>query len=782
MKLSIAWIFDHIKASWKDIDINALAARISSTTAEIENVRHVKIDLDQFTLVSIVGKSNHHIITESFELKKEIDLPDRKDLKTGELYLVKKNNKHYAWASLIDIGSEKEGLLGPVYCSQDQLAGAWKHNFETEDYILELDNKAITHRPDLWGHRGFAREIAALLDKELRAEDMFLAAKLIKHYTHESPVSAHSLFTIDIAQENNTDCQKACRRIAGIELSDVTARDSQILMAHRLARIDARPIDALVDATNYVMFDIGYPLHAFDAQKINTHKIVGRCARAGEKLELLDGETVELANTDYVISDGVKPIALAGIMGGLETAVTSATKSVFVEAGNFDPSVIRKTATRIKKRTEASTRFEKSLDPNQNTQAILRFLKVLEDIKLQFKASDAIISVGQLSQETVITLTHELLVARIGIPVNPEFVEKTLQKLGFGVQLIYPDSGVMYAVTVPTYRATKDIALREDIIEEVVRFIGYDTILHNLPMRHMAPFETQIIRRTDQVKRHMAYALNMHEAQTYAFFDEPFLHELKWEPAEALRLQNPFSEHIQRIITSLVPNLLKCIVTNKAKQEQLRFFELNRIWFQEEKIVERKALAGIFYEHKKTVDFYESKALLNSLFTQLGIDIIWQKPTQKLEAWYNKYQTAELRYKERVIGIAGIAATQFLKNIADGQAFIFELDADFILEHNADIQCFKPLLKYQEVKLDISVLVSHAVTSAELERIILYADQKIIGITLIDFFERKEWGDQKSLTYNFTVYDEHKTLTKEEIDSVWNNVVSALQKQGAQIR
>lgn len=782
MKLSLAWIFDHIKADWKDLDINALVSRISSTVAEIERVKYVKIDLSQFTLVSIVGKGKTGIISESFELKKEIDLPERKDIKAGELYLVKKEHKNYNWATLNDFGSEKEGLFGAVYCPPDLVAGNWKECIEIEDYIFELDNKAVTHRPDLWGHRGFAREIAVLLDKELQPEDQFLAAKTIKHYETASPKTAGSEFTIEIAHEQVAQCKRACKRIAGIYISEIIVRASQIFIAQRLARIDARPIDVIVDATNYVMFDLGYPMHAFDADTIKTKKIFGRCAHDGEELTLLDGETVKLMATDYVISDGEKPLALAGIMGGRETAVTNSTKTIFAEAGNFDPAVIRKTATRIKKRTEASARFEKSLDPNQNTQALLRFLKLLQDINVSFKSSDAIISVGELWQESIITITHELIVSKIGMPVSPEFVEKTLKKLGFGVQIIYPESGILYTVTVPTYRATKDITIKEDLIEEIARFMGYDNIAQTLPTRHMVPFSLDLVQKVDHIKRHMAFALDMHETQTYAFFDEPFLEEIKWEPTDALRLAQPFSQHIQRVVTSLVPNLLKCLVINKAKQESLRFFELNRVWFLDQKIIERKELAGIFFEHKKTVDFYEAKNQLNSLFDTFGFEIMWQKPTQPISKWYNKYQTAELRFKERIIGIAGIADTHFLKNIAEGQAFIFEVDADFLIGQNPGPKSFKPLLKYQEVHLDMSVLVPHAITSVELERTILYAHSKIISVRLIDFFERKEWGDQKSLTFNFTIYDDSKTLTKEEIDEVWHQVIAQLQQKGAQIR
>ncbi len=777
MRLSLAWIFDHLKLSFKDVDIERLIEKFDATTAEIEEVVPVTLDPAHFTLARITKVTEHGVTAESAELKKSIKLPERKEVEEGALYLLKKEGRAYRWATMIDLGSSKDGLMSSVWCPEEELKGAWKEKLEKEDFILVIDNKSLTHRPDLWGHRGIAREIAAILHKPLVPEEMFLVSKPIKHYARVAPVSATNPFTLEIAQETGM-CAHACKRLAGLYIPKVENRASSLHVALRLVRVDARPINALVDPTNYVMFDLGQPLHAFDAGTIKTRTIMSRCAKQEETVELLDGEKITLTATDYVITDGVKPLSLAGIMGGKETAISKDTHALYVESANFDPIIIRKSSTRIKKRTESSARFEKSLDPNQNTQAILRYLKVLEEMNVRYTACDAIASIGPLSEEKIIIVSQELIDKKIGMHIPSDTVERTLTSLGFGVKIDEQKEPFLYAVTVPTFRGTKDVTIAEDIIEEVARFVGYDTIIPHLPTRVMAPFNTQWVHRLRAIKKHLAFALSMQEAQTYAFFDEEFLRLLRYEPEDALRVANPLSEHWQRLITSLVPNILKCVYSNQAKAEVMRFFEFNRIWFYQAEPVELQECSGILFEHKKPVDFYECKVLLSSLFDLLKIKVVWQKPTQKLDPWYNEHQTAELFYQGRIVGRAGKVAQQFLQRILEGDAFIFELDGNFLLNVESPLLEFKPLEKYPEVHLDISILVPLKVSVKELEDLIKKADPRIKAVRLLDFYQKPEWKDQKSVTCRFIVYDEKKTLTKDEIDAVWNAVVKNISSQG----
>lgn len=771
MKLSISWIFDHINADWRKIDIQKLVDKFNRTTAEIEGFEKVTTDISNFSLVEV--KQLDPVIAYNYELKKDIELPKRNDLKVGLGYLVKKVNGQYDWVSLVDLGSAKEGLLNAIYISDTDKPGNWKKHFESEDYILELDNKSITHRPDMWGHRGFAREVAAILDLDLKPIENFIQSIPTHNFDYSAQATKSFPFKLEIKDK------EACKRFAAFYVNKIENRASALWMATRLARVDSKPIDMVVDVTNYVMLDLSQPMHAFDFKKIKNKKIVPRFAKAGEKITLLDGETITLTKNDLVITDEDSPIALAGIMGGSETAVDSKTDSLLIESANFDASTIRRASVRFKKRTEASARFEKTLDPNQNITAIERFVRLLIDDKINFEYSNEIISLGSVPKEKTINVEHDFIEKRLGLKIQSKDIIKILNKLGFGVT----QKDNIYTITVPTYRGTKDVDIPEDIVEEVGRFIGYDNIPFNLPSKQMSPSDFSWIDKILAVKEHLAFANAMHEVRNYPFYDESFLRELNFEPDAAIDVVSPISENWRRLVTSLVPHLLKNVQQN-LPADQLRFFEWARIWHKvsPNDASEVKSLAGVFFDKNKQPDFYEIKSYLTALFKQLHIDVDWVKADDKLAPWYSSYQTAYLMNGNKKIGIAGVASTSFLSKIAEGYAFIFELDGEFILEYKETINKFKPLPKYPPVLLDISMFVPLKVTVNEAEEVIKKSDNRIKEVELLDVFTKEEWQDKKSLAFRYCLIDEAKTLTKNEIDEAINKVQKAVEKVGATVR
>ena len=298
----------------------------------------------------------------------------------------------------------------------------------------------------------------------------------------------------------------------------------------------------------------------------------------------------------------------------------------------------------------------------------------------------------------------------------------------------------------------------------------------------MQAFDTLIIERMRTLKTVLAEGLAMHETQTYAFFDEEFLRVIQYDPVDALRIVHPPSEHWQRLITSLIPNLLKCIDSNRA-QEMLRFFECNRVWFFDEHPVETRECAGIWYEAKKPIDFYEGKALLANLFHFFKIEYYWKKPSKVIDPWYDVNQTAGLSWHEnRIIGEAGKMSIPFLHRVVEGDAFIFELDANFMLNAARQTPVFKPLSKYPSSDLDISLIVPIESTVSGLQDAIQSSDKRITSVHLIDSYTRPEWTTKKSLTFRFIASDPDRTLTKEDIDTIWDQVVTKLKAVGAEVR
>src|SRR3990167_8575531 len=452
MKLSLSWILDHISGSkpkFDNVQVGKLVDKFNKSVAEIEGFKKISLLLDQFTLIKIKdGKSF------SPELKQEIGGLAERQVAESFCYLLHKDasKNNWDWAKLTDLGSSKDGLVSAIYMPENLISGDWKKSFETEDYILEIDNKSVNHRPDLWGHRGFAREIAAILNLPLKSIDNFVAHKNLE--VADNTITHQGLTVINEASKDGF-----CKRFAVLDIQKVENASSDLKILTRLARVDNRPIDMLVDLTNYVMWDLCQPMHAFDAAQFASRKIIVRFAKFGEKLTLLDGAKLELTKEDIVIADEDKALSLAGVMGGKFSGVTPETKSIFLEAANFDAATIRKAALRAKVRTEASSRFEKNLDPNQNILAIERYIKLLNDLNIKFVAADKIISLGKSAEEGQIKIAHNFIEHRLGVTLEKSFVIKTLESLGFAVQ---EDSG-NYIIVVPTYRG-RGITIAEDIV------------------------------------------------------------------------------------------------------------------------------------------------------------------------------------------------------------------------------------------------------------------------------------------------------------------------------
>ncbi len=775
MKLSIAWIFDHINADWKAVDIPALVTQCIQTTAEIEGFYPVNINLSEFSLAQVKHKTATSVTVFSLEWGREFAMPYRADAHVESLYLIKKLDEAAIWASMKDFNSAKEHLLPACACDDEQVAGGWKKDIELDDYILELDNKSITHRPDMWGHRGIAREIAAILQVPFKPIDQFIIPKKIEEYATQAPASATHPYALRIM------APQACKRFAGLYIENVAYQPSSLWMALRLSRVDSRPIDVIVDSTNYVMLDIGQPMHAFDAAAISSKIVEPRFAHAQEKLTLLDGSTIALTPQDLVITDGTKPLALAGVMGGAESGVRSTTRSLFIEAACFDATTIRMSAARHKIRTEASARFEKSLDPHQITYAIMRFLKIIEDEGFVVRSADALQVCGKDSVAPTITVSHDFIERRLGVPLQEDFVIGVLHALEFGV--VEAGAGI-YTITIPTFRATKDIAIKEDIVEEIGRYAGYTKMERSMPVKQVQICDVQPIMQVRTIKKVMASTMQMRELYNYALYDEEFLRVLQWDPGSILAVQSPVSEHWRRPVTSLVPHLFKAIMLNSADYNQLRFFEWARTWHQTgDAVVEKKRLAAIIFDSKKTVDFYACKALVQQLFDALHLkDVVWRKVDAPQEPWFRPYQTADLLYNNTIIGRVGMVNQLFLHTIVEGDAFIVELDGDFLMHYKPALHTFVPLSKYPEVIRDISILIAHDKTAHDVACCIKNTDMRIIRVDLVDFFEKDTWIDQRALTFRLTIQDAHKTLLKEEVEVLVEQVVNRLHVMGATIR
>lgn len=770
MKLSLAWLFDHIDGDWRKVDVAVLVNRFNKMVAEIEGFEKIEIKLDTLAAVRVNKVMPDHVEVTCPEWKHTIDMPARQ-VKEGQFYIIAKKGDTYIWATTKDFGSEKEALFPAVALRPSDIDGQWKKHIEAHDYIIHLDNKSINHRPDMWGHRGVAREMAALLDMPFKAVDHLLVPK--KVIQAEGDKIAHGGFAITV--ENPA----VCRRFAGLYFGQVQNSCSPIRIAARLAKVDSKPINAIVDATNYVMLDVAQPLHAFDADLLAHKTILVRNAKNKETIELLDGQTIELTDHDCVVTDGKKPIALAGIMGGKDSGVSTSTQSIFLEAAHFDPAAIRKTSARIKKRSESSARFEKNLDLMGNILGIQRFLKVLDDAGVTYQADEQIMSVGSVPVPKIITIEHAYIEKLLGVCLAPAFITATLQELEFGVS----EKNGTYTITVPSFRATKDISIKQDIVEEIGRLYGYDHVHEQLPTRQTKSFDISSVLRKRKIKQLLAYGLDMRELYTYAFFDEGFLHTLDWQPGATLKVQEAVSQNWQRLVTTLVPNLLKAVQIHAQEHERMNFFEWARVWPEGTAAREQESLTGIFVDQKHAIDFYDVKNQVNKIAQLLGITFEWVKAdVQELHPWYLPYETAYLLHHGVKVGIAGKINPAFYHKIALGDAFLFEFDASFLSTVHVPYKRFTAISKFPAITRDVSFMIPLAYTVQQLQTGIATIDETITHVSLVDHFQKPEWQDQKSITLRIVMQDPNATLESSQADTIMHKVTAYLSNQGAVIR
>ena len=778
MKISLNWVFDHIKGELSRIDVAQLVDKFIKTTAEIEGWEKVTLNADDLTLAEVTKSAADSVTLYSPEYKKEYTVAPRADVLIGQWFLLTHAGNVQKWATSVMLGGDKDMLLPAVDVAENLRAGGWKATIELHDHIIDVDNKSINSRPDLWGHRGIAREIAAILDVPLRPLAEFIVQKDIVAHELASKSSAGNPFDVAI------NAPQLCGRFATLYISSITSQASHLNMVVRLSRLNSRSIDLLVDTTNYVMLDLGQPMHAFDADTFSTKKISVACAKKAEKLLLLDGETVELTPEDIVIADGDKAISLAGIMGGATTGITAKTHSVLLESANFNAVTIRRTSACHKKRTEASMRFEKSLDPHQNTDALMRFLFLLNGAGAVYTANDFIVSLGERPQPKVIIIEHAFIQARLGIIIKPERIVALLEKINFNVVQSVENDEIVYTITVPTFRATKDVKIPEDIVEEVGRYIGYDTLPRVMPSLQLRPSDLHKTYTIRAIKSFFSYGLMMHELYGYSFFDESVLRELVWQPTDFVAIKNPISENYTRLVTTLQPHLLKAVGENSIHHSALRFFEWGRVWhMQGEEIIEQKSVSGIFFD-QAGLDFYVGKSLLMRMFDELHMNVTWMPNDGVDFSWCSSYQTAILMHEDKRIGIAGMVEDSVMNSLspAGGAAFIFEINADYLLEYKRPLVRFSPLSKYPSVRRDVSMLITVAVTADTLTNIIKSVDERIEAVRLIDFFTKPEWKDQKAMTFHVEMCDKEKTLVADEVEEMWSRVIAQLQQQGAVIR
>ncbi len=776
MKLSLRWLADHLTYDWQMPSLADIQQMLIKHTAEVDDVYEVHIPRERLYAGLIQGHEDQQLSVFVPELNQTYAMPQRDITFPDGWYLLYITNDTARWAMTTDVGGTKEQPFPPVHLDENAAhSGQWRSALSEYDWIIDIDNAAITHRADLWGHHGFAREIAAIMQAQLRDADQMYAdisvsdANMAPYGSYQPHINA-----------------KACDRFVSYHIPHLDAHPSAIEMASRLARVGVRPHNLLVDITNYVMYDIGQPMHVFDVRSLPDRYLTVRYADENEQMEALDGTQIELIPEDMVVASGKTPLSVAGVIGGRASGVQEDTRGVVLEAAHFDPTAIRLTSTRIKRRTESSMRFEKNVDPYKTDLAIQRYMALLSQHGIAYTAADTAYAAGSYPELPHITISHAMIEQRIGLSIPYDRISQILHALGCSVTQSDDDG---YTIAVPSYRRN-DITRPEDIIEEIARIVGYDHIPLTLPHRPMYPRSLQSSARVRTIKQHCAYALSMREITSYALYDEQWLNELQWEPSNAVTIANPVSENMYRLVTSLVPHMLHAVASQAQQYHQLRFFEWAKAWRLRDSnaVQEDECLTAIIYDKQKSYDLYQFKAEMSSLFQLLHMQIAWQ-PVENIDVlpdWYDPQATARIMYAYNGdwydLGYAGKVADDMCDRVASGTAYVFELDGDALRAYTAASPVFYGISKYQSTWFDVSVYVPEGVSVAQLEQCAKGADSHIHDVYLVDVYEDAPDPYVRSVALRITAGAMDRTLSGNEIESIRAQVHNSINQCGVEIR
>ena len=447
---------------------------------------------------------------------------------------------------------------------------------DLRDVVLEVDNKSLTHRPDLWGHYGIAREFSTIYE----------VLPMRPYSIDEKLASADGQAGIRVSIVKG-EARRRCRRYCGLRIDGIQVGPSPDWLRHQLIAVGSRPINNIVDITNYILFDLGQPLHAFDIDKLQADKIIVRMPKKGETLTLLDGRTIQLHSEDLLIADGNRPVALAGVMGGEDSEITDGTVSIFLESANFEPTSVRLSSLRHG-RTESSARFEKSLDPQQARLGILKAAEMILELCPEARVVGELQDVGfEPPKPTVIELTNTFIPQRLGTDLSPDDTKKILLNLGFEVKEQAAKSTVgkknssetQWQVTVPSWRATRDVSIREDLVEEVGRIHGYGQIVPYAPRWPVAAPAGNPKRNLErQIKDFLILQGALSEVTTYSMVGPSHCQEFELDADAHLKLQNPMNEELDRMRREIIPIHLEKTRENQRYFNRFGFFEIGRVY------------------------------------------------------------------------------------------------------------------------------------------------------------------------------------------------------------
>ncbi len=785
MLLSMNWISDYVDFS--GLDKLKLIAQFSLSTAEVENEIFFKgSDLKGIVVAEIKSVEDHPESKKLHLLK--VDAGDGKltDVVCGapNVRVGMKTAFAKVGAQIGDITISPRPLAGfdsfGMCCSEKELgisddnSGIMdisedvangtdiKEVYAIDDIIFEVDNKSLTNRPDLWGHYGIAREFAAIAGRPLKPLDTV-------------DLSAYNnLPKIDMKIEDSL-----CQRYSCLQVANISKNVSPLNMRIRLYYCGMRGINLLADLTNYLMLEMGQPMHAFDSRKVEKLRI----KRFDEPFTFttLDGVQRNIDENTLMICNDNTPVAIAGIMGGLDSEIVDDTTTLTLESATFDAVSIRKSTVRLAHRTDASMRYEKCLDPAMTVPAIARFVKLLTDI------DSGVTVVSSLTDEQAykydkITLdfTKAFVDKYTGIQISNDTIVKTLESLGFEVKL----SDDVFTVTVPSWRATKDVTMKADIIEEITRIYGYDNFDVHTVNAPLSPVRADIEKSTeDKVKDILVKRYSLHELHSYVwqYYDE--YKALGMDIEDNVKLVGAVNPNIETIRTSIVPTQLCQVKYNTTYATDFGVFEAGRVvnGLKEDGLCnEEKKLAITLFSKTKSVEklYFELRDILAVIADDIKHSELSFESAQATKSYQHLRNLNSVICDGKNIGEIGIVHPTVSKKIDKKASIVYaEIDMSaFANTKNKSIKYEEPS-RFPEMEIDLSFITK---TFAPIKEAINAQNSPLVkGVKVVDTYE-DESG--KSITVRIRFSHPERTLTGDEVKEIPDSVINKLSVEGISLK
>ncbi len=788
MFLSMNWISDFVDLS--GLDKLDLIHKFSLSTAEVENDIFFKgSDVSGIVVAEIKSVEDHPNSKKLHLLKVDAGEAELTDVVCGapNVRVGMKTAFAKVGAKIGEITIEPRPLAGymscGMCCSEHEIGISDDHSgimeitddvpngtdlkdiYEIDDIVFEVDNKSLTNRPDLWGHYGIAREFAALAGRPLK------------------PLDVEDLSVYDDMQKVDLKIEDPlCYRYSCLQVENITRSVSPVNMRIRLYYCGMRAINFLADLTNYLMLEMGQPMHAFDSRKVGAIRI-----KRFDKpfvFKTLDGVDRNVDENTLMICNGDIPVAIAGIMGGLDSEIVEDTTTLTLESATFDAASIRKSTVRLAHRTDASMRYEKSLDPELTVPAIARFLNLLKKYDNGVKVVSALTDEYAFRYDTVeLSFTKSFVDRYTGIEIDNDTIVKTLQSLGFKVKL----DGDTFDVVVPSWRATKDVTMNADIIEEITRIYGYDNFEIHTTRSPLYPVRMDEVKRNEEkIKDILVKRYSLHELHSYvwAYYDE--LKDLGIEVEDNIKLANATNPNIETIRNSMIPTQLCQVKTNVGYSPEFGIFEIGRVvtgMTGDNLCVEKKMLAITLYS--KTQEVKDLYFKLRDILAVITSDVKHKLPDfaaiEPTHSYEHPVNLNAVKLDGEDIGVIGIVHPTIGKKIDKKAAIVFaQIDMQaFADTDNAPIVYDEPT-KFPPMDYDISVVVPSNVLFADMAK--CWADEGkgiLKSAKIVDSYDTEVFHSE---TIRFEFSSHERTLSSEEVQEIMNSIVANLGKIGVCLR